>query len=141
MSFPIRTRALLAGLIGAFVNEKELADTSDKRIVPRKLQDAFKIMVRKLKPFSRQMRHAEFQVRPLYFRAAVTIYLWGGRDVVGGCLPDIGNGGGEPGHAHPPNSGQPAPHPKPLPRFFPRQPRLRARAVETILREPVLPPE
>lgn len=68
--------SLLAGIIAAFVNEKELPDAGEKRLVPKALQRAFRDAVKTLKPFARKMIDAGFSVPPLYFRAAVTVFLW-----------------------------------------------------------------
>jgi ATP-dependent RNA helicase HelY len=74
--FPDNDPALLAGIIAAFVNERESSEPGGRRIIPADLQKVFKNVVRRLRPFARQMSVAGFQVRPLYFRPAVAVYAW-----------------------------------------------------------------
>ncbi|MBI9084252.1 MAG: DEAD/DEAH box helicase [Desulfobacterales bacterium] len=130
--------SLLAGIIAAFVNEKELADTADKRIIPTRLQAAFKNVVKKLRPFAREMIDAEFQVRPLYFRAAVTVFLWAeGMDwsdvhrlseMEEGSLAMLIL-----------RTADNLRHIRALGNVFPSAAETAARAIESIVREPVLP--
>ena len=130
--------SLLAGIIAAFVNEKELTDTADKRIVPRQLQEAFKNVIRKLRPFAREMIEAEFQVRPLYFRAAVTVFLW----AQGMAWADVHRlSEMEEGNLAMLilRTADNLRHIRALGNVFPAAAETAARAIESIVREPVLP--
>lgn len=130
--------SVLAGIIAAFVNEKELADTADRRIVPTRLQEAFKNVVRKLRPFAREMIDARFQARPLYFRAAVTVFLWAeGMDWADvHRLSEMEEGNLAMLILRTADNLR---HIRALGNVFPQAAETAARAIESIVREPVLP--
>jgi superfamily II RNA helicase len=76
--FPADDPARLAGIIAAFVNEREYEVDAKgvKRIVPRDLMADFKRVARQLRGFFEDLRAGGFEVRPLYFRPAVTVWAW-----------------------------------------------------------------
>ncbi|CAB5148452.1 ATP-dependent DNA helicase [Olavius algarvensis associated proteobacterium Delta 3] len=78
--FPDRDPVLLAAIIGAFVNERELDDRIEKKEIPKRLQTAFLKVKRELRSFARLMADRGFDVRPLYLRPALTVYAWAAGD-------------------------------------------------------------
>jgi len=78
--FPQRDPILLAAIIGAFVNEREMSDRIDKKHVPNRLQTAFVKVKRELRSFARLMTDRGFEVKPLYLRPALTVYAWAAGD-------------------------------------------------------------
>ncbi len=68
--------ALLAGIIGAFVHEREADDRIEKAKVPKKLLTAFLRVKRELRPCAHLMIERGFEVRPLFLRPAVTLFAW-----------------------------------------------------------------
>lgn len=75
-AFPRTDPALLAGIIASFVNEKETDDKIDKRFTPKKLLQAFLGVKKSLLPFAKLMFERGFEVRPLFLRPAAAIYAW-----------------------------------------------------------------
>jgi superfamily II RNA helicase len=66
----------MAGVIAAFVNERECDDRIDKKYRPRPLTSAYQGVRKSLAPFARQMHAAGFSIRPLYLRPAAALYHW-----------------------------------------------------------------
>jgi len=75
-AFPRKSPAILAGIVAAFVNEKECDDRLPKRMLPRSLTQAFQRVRKTLAPFARQMHAEGFPYRPLYLRPAAILYHW-----------------------------------------------------------------
>lgn len=75
-TFPVTDPALLAGIIASFVNEKETDEKIDKRFTPKKLIQAFFGVKKSLLPFAKLMFERGFEVRPLFLRPAAAIYAW-----------------------------------------------------------------
>ncbi len=73
---PVSEPHLLAGIIAAFVNERESDGKMPKKRVPKPLIEAFYRLVKGLRPFARQMLEQGFEARPLLLRPAVAIYAW-----------------------------------------------------------------
>lgn len=67
---------LLAGIIAAFVNERESDSKMPKKRVHKSLIDAYYRMVKGLRPFARQMLEQGFEARPLLLRPVVAINAW-----------------------------------------------------------------
>jgi len=75
-AFPAKDPAIMAGIIAAFVNERECDDKLSKKYLPRPLNSAYQRMRKSLMPFARQMHAARFPFRPLYLRPAAVLYHW-----------------------------------------------------------------
>ena len=73
---PVSEPHLLAGIIAAFVNERESDSKIPKKRVPKPLIDAYYRMVKGLRPFARQMLEQGFEARPLLLKPVVAIYAW-----------------------------------------------------------------
>jgi ATP-dependent RNA helicase HelY len=73
---PVSEPHLLAGIIAAFVNEREADSKMPKRRVPKPLVDAYYRMVKGLRPLAHQMLQEGFEARPLLLRPVVAIYAW-----------------------------------------------------------------
>ncbi len=74
--FPKSDPAVMAGIVAAFVNEREEQDRIEITISPEKLKKHFFKVQKKLGPFAEQMQKSGFDVRPLFLRPAVTLFLW-----------------------------------------------------------------
>ena len=74
--FPKSDPAVMAGIVAAFVNEREEQDRIEITISPEKLKKHFFKAQKKLGPFAEQMQQSGFDVRPLFLRPAVTLFLW-----------------------------------------------------------------
>jgi len=80
-AFPENDPAILAGIVAAFVNERECDDRLPKRALPRSLASSYRRVKKTLAPFARQMHVEGFPFRPLYLRPAAVLYHWvRGRD-------------------------------------------------------------
>ncbi len=73
---PQHNSSLLAAMIAAFVNERETDDRIKKEYVPDHLARGFSTLSKGLKPFAARMVKRGFEVRSLYFRPSVAIYAW-----------------------------------------------------------------
>ncbi|MBC2717717.1 MAG: DEAD/DEAH box helicase [Desulfobacteraceae bacterium] len=75
--FPKSNPAFLAAIMAAFVNERETDDDAiDTSMIPKTLFKIFKKIDTGLKPFSKEMYLSGFESPTLYFLPAVTLYLW-----------------------------------------------------------------
>jgi len=74
--FPQTDPDLLAGIIAAFVNEREADDRLSRKILPDALAKSFNKVTRGLKSFAGQMADWNFDVRPLLLRPVVAVNAW-----------------------------------------------------------------
>ncbi len=75
--FPKSDPAFLAAIMASFVNERETDDeTIDKSLFPKTLFKIFTKIDSGLKPFAKEMVANGFEAPTLYFLPAVTLYLW-----------------------------------------------------------------
>ena len=74
--FPRSDPELLAGIIASFVNEREVDDHINPKLMPDSLVKAFKKVARGLKPFAGKMQQRKFEVRSLQLRPAATMCAW-----------------------------------------------------------------
>ena len=75
--FPKSDPAFLAGIMAAFVNERETDDESiDTAMIPKALFKLFKKIDTSLQPYAKEMSENGFEAPTLYFLPAVTLYLW-----------------------------------------------------------------
>ena len=75
---PADDPALLAAIMAAFVNEKETDEHMDKKQLPVPLADAVKNVIRGLRGFAKYMQTRGFDVRPIFFKPAMTVWAWAG---------------------------------------------------------------
>ncbi len=68
--------SFLAAIIAAFVNERESDTKIHKKRVPRPLLDAFYRVLKGLRPFAWQMQDRGFEARAFHLRPVVAIYAW-----------------------------------------------------------------
>ncbi len=68
--------ALLAAIIGSFVNEREPDEKIARKFISKKLLKSFLKVKRGLTPFVEQMEVHGFAVEPLFLRPALTMYAW-----------------------------------------------------------------
>jgi len=67
---------ILAGIIASFVNEREVDDHINPKLMPDSLVKAFKKVSGGLKPFAGKMKQGKFEVRSLQLRPAATVCAW-----------------------------------------------------------------
>ncbi|MCP4747209.1 MAG: DEAD/DEAH box helicase [Desulfobacteraceae bacterium] len=68
--------ALLAAVMAAFVNEKETDEHLEKKHLPKQLTACIKKIVRGLRGFAKYMQVRGFDVRPIYYKPALTVWAW-----------------------------------------------------------------
>ncbi len=73
---PMTEPHFLAAIIAAFVSERESETKINKKRVSRPLLDAFYRVVKGLRPFAWQMQDRGFEARPFQLRPVVAIYAW-----------------------------------------------------------------
>jgi superfamily II RNA helicase len=73
---PITEPHFLAAIIAAFVSERESETKINKKRVSRPLLDAFYRVVKGLRPFAWQMQDRGFEARPFQLRPVAAIYAW-----------------------------------------------------------------
>jgi superfamily II RNA helicase len=76
--FPQDDPALLAAIMASFVNEKQTDEHLETKRLPKKLTKAVKKVSRGLKGFSKQMEIHGFDTRPLFYRPALYMWAWAG---------------------------------------------------------------
>ena len=75
--FPKTNPAFLAAIMAAFVNERETDDESiDTAMIPKALFQLFRKIGNSLQPYAKEMTENGFESPTLYFLPAVTLYLW-----------------------------------------------------------------
>jgi len=74
--FPESDPALLAAIIASLVDERDADDNIDKKFFPKRLLTSFLNVKKRLRPFSKEMVSRGFEVRQLYLRPAVAMYVW-----------------------------------------------------------------
>jgi len=136
-AFPESDPALLAAIISSFTNEQESNDRIDKALIPPSLLSAFLNVKKRLEPFLRHMANRSFEVRPLYLRPAVTLHAWATwqswEKVL--SLAEIEEGDLAMLILRTADNLR---HIRSLKRVFPEAAKTSSRAIELILREPVI---
>ncbi len=74
--FPESDPALLAAIIASLVDERDADDNIDKKFFPKRLLTSFLNVKKRLRPFSKEMASHGFEVRQLFLRPAVAMYAW-----------------------------------------------------------------
>ena len=74
--FPVSDPAVLAAIMASFVSEQELDEKIDNKLIPKKLLAAFANIEKNLSPFAKRLADEGFEVRSLFLRPALTIYAW-----------------------------------------------------------------
>jgi superfamily II RNA helicase len=73
---PVDDPPALAGVIAAFVNDRDLGERFDRRLAPKSLLAGFLRLRRGLRPFAQHLFREGFGVRPLFFRPALALHAW-----------------------------------------------------------------
>jgi superfamily II RNA helicase len=68
--------SLLAAIIAVFVSEREMDDRMDSRFTPRPLIRAYELMSRRLSPFLNDMLACGFEGRAFRLRPAAAMHMW-----------------------------------------------------------------
>ncbi len=74
--FPRNDPALLAGVMAGLVNDKETDEHLDKKTLPEELTKAVKHLLRGLFGLMGHMEARGFEVRMIYFRPMLAVWLW-----------------------------------------------------------------
>jgi len=75
--FPESDPALLAGIVAAFVEDRENVDENIGRMkIPKRLLTLGVSVKKELRPFMNRLRSGGFDTRPIYLRPAAAIYAW-----------------------------------------------------------------
>ena len=74
--FPQSDPDILAGIIASFVNEREVDNHINPKLMPDSLTRAYRRAFNGLRPFARKMVQKQFEVRPLQLRPAATLCAW-----------------------------------------------------------------
>jgi superfamily II RNA helicase len=74
--FPEEDPALLTAVITVFVNEKETDERIDRQFLPKDLITCYRRMSGRILPFLEELLAAGFEGRPLYLRPAAALYAW-----------------------------------------------------------------
>ncbi len=136
-AFPAKSPVHAAAVMAAMVNDKETDEHLDKQQVPKKLRAALKRMTRSLDGLAKHMTAAGFQVRPLYLKPAAAVFAWA-----------VGNPWQKVVTASQMAEGDLAMlilrtadnlrHVRALGKYFPKEAAAAAKAMDMILREPVV---
>jgi superfamily II RNA helicase len=73
---PEDSPAALAGFMAAFVNDREASERFDRRHTPKPLLSRFLALKRGLRPFAQHLFACGFAPRPLFFRPALALNAW-----------------------------------------------------------------
>jgi superfamily II RNA helicase len=136
--FPKKNPAFLAAIMAAFVNERETDDESiDIAMIPKALFNLFKKIGNSLQPYAKEMTENGFESPTLYFLPAVTLYLWARgmpwEDVVSISKMPEGNLAMLIFR-----TADNLRHIRNLSRFFPEAAETSGKAIDLILRDPVI---
>jgi superfamily II RNA helicase len=74
--FPDSNPQILAGIVASFVNEREVDEHIRPGLTAEPLVQAYKTVSRGLKPLVKKMIKERFEVRPLQLRPAATVCAW-----------------------------------------------------------------
>ena len=74
--FPADRPALMAAVIAVFVNEREADEHVDRRYLPADLLKSYQRMARHLMPLQQEMADWGFEGRTLYLRPAAAVFAW-----------------------------------------------------------------
>ena len=141
--------ALLAAIVAVFVNDREWEGVLDEHRLPKKLVHAFVQVQRSLNTFGLQMARQGFLVRPLFVQPAAVMYAWAsGRSWESVIQESQGTSAGGRRAAATMAEGDLSMlilrtadnlrHIKNLNRVFPQVAEAAGRAIDRILREPVI---
>ena len=135
--FPQEHPALLAAIIAVFVNEKEADEGLDRKLLPKLLVKSYRQAEEALAPFIAEMKEEGFEARPLYLKPAAVLFAWAsGRpweQVVAAAEMEEGDLA-----MLILRTADNLRHIRALDRVFPAAAASAARAIEMILREPVV---
>lgn len=74
--FPDSDPVLLAAIIASFVNDRETDERISSEIIPNPLKKTFAKIIKGLQDFRNLMAERGFGTHPLYMRPALAVYLW-----------------------------------------------------------------
>ncbi len=135
--FPIDQPALLAAVIAVFVNEREADEHVDRRFLPAALLKSYQRVSQHLMPLQQEMSDWGFEVRRLYLRPAAAIFAWASgnawEDAIG--ISEVEEGDFAMLVLRTADNLR---HVRALAEVFPRQAACAARAIELLLRDPVV---
>jgi len=74
--FPRNDPALLAGIMAGLVNDKETDEHFEKKSLPAPLTLAVQTVVQGLRGFAKHMQAGGFEVRPIFLRPVAAVWHW-----------------------------------------------------------------
>jgi superfamily II RNA helicase len=74
--FPQAAPALLAGIMAGLVNDKETDEHLDRKTLPEPLTQAVLQVVQGLRGFAKHMQVSGFDVRPIFLRPTTAVWRW-----------------------------------------------------------------
>ncbi len=135
--FPVDQPELMAAVIAVFVNEREADEQVDRRFLPLGLLKSYQQLTRRIGPLQQEMADWGFDGRRLYLRPAAAVFAWAN----GGAWEEaVGIAEVEEGDFAMLvlRTADNLRHVRALAEFFPGQAASADRAIELILRDPVV---
>jgi superfamily II RNA helicase len=135
--FPVDQPELMAAVIAVFVNEREADEQVDRRFLPLGLLKSYQQLTRRIGPLQQEMADWGFDGRRLYLRPAAAVFAWAN----GGAWEEaVGIAEVEEGDFAMLvlRTADNLRHVRALAEFFPGQAACADRAIELILRDPVV---
>jgi len=135
--FPRSDPALLAAIVAVFVNEKETDERLDRKRLPKVLIQRYRRTAATLIPFIGEMQAAGFEDRTLCLKPAAVMYAWAGGQ---SWERVVSNAEMEEGDLAMLilRTADNLRHIRDLSRVFPEAAASAARAIELLLRDPVM---
>ena len=136
--FPLADPALLAGVMASLVNDRETDEHLDKKTLPARLTKALQKVVRGLRGFAKHMQVSGFEIRPLFFKPAAAVYNWAAGRAWEKAVAEGQMAEGDLAMLVL-RTADNLRHLAGLSAVFPQMAQAARRAIELILRDPVLP--
>jgi superfamily II RNA helicase len=135
--FPRSDPALLAAIVAVFVNEKETDERLDRKRLPKVLIQRYRRTAAALTPFIGEMQAAGFEDRALYLKPAAVMHAWAGGQSWESVVSTAEMEEGDLAMLIL-RTADNLRHIRDLGRVFPEAAASAARAIELILRDPVM---
>jgi ATP-dependent RNA helicase HelY len=137
--FPRSDPALLAAIVAVFVNEKETDERLDRKRLPKVLIQRYRRTAATLIPFIGEMQAAGFEDRTLCLKPAAVMYAWAGGQSWESVVSTAEMEEGDLAMLIL-RTADNLRHIRDLGRVFPEAAASAARAIELLLRDPVMEP-
>ncbi|CAN2042526.1 RNA helicase of the superfamily II [Candidatus Magnetomoraceae bacterium gMMP-15] len=135
--FPEKDPALLAALIATFVSDRETEYLIDEKFLNVDLISYYENMIKALSPMAKRMIALSFETKPLFFQPAVIIYAWASGESWENVLKIANTAEGDLAMLIL-RTADNLRHTEVLKKIFPTVAETSRRAIDLILREPVV---